>query len=172
MNVTRYADLPANLVALTATARGMVKHTMSRAAQQAFGELAPAIQNAGLWPRASSWLAICPDDPQGPDDPDCRYVAGVLFGHALASGQGQCEQPEIALSGTLAWQALSLGRCAVFTHIGPYTALHKVWSGIYRDWLPASGHRLRDTLPLELMLNGADQTPAEKLHTEIWIPVE
>lgn len=175
MDITRYAELPAGLVALTATARGMVNHSLSRAAQQAFGELMPAIAQAGLMPRAWSWIALCPDDPQGPDDPQCRYVAGVVFGYAMSAGvdqdPGRCEQPEVPLSGTLAWQPLAPGRHAVFTHIGPYSGLHQLWTAIYRDWLPASGCTLRDAAPLELMLNSPADTPPEKLHTEIWLPV-
>ena len=171
MNITRYADLPTGLVALTATARGMVNHTLERAAKQAFGELVPAIARAGLMAQAGSWISLCPDDPQGPDDPNCRYVAGVIFGFSMAHGQGRGAQAAVALSGTLAWQPLAGGRYAVFTHIGPYAELHRVWTGIYRDWLPASGHTLRDAPPLELMINSPQDTPPEKLHTEIWIPV-
>lgn len=171
MDVTRYTELPPGLSALTATARGMVNRTMTRSAQLAFGELMPAIQKAGLMPRAWTWMALCPDDAQGPDDPNCRYVAGVVFGHAMATGEGPGERPDLPLTGSLAWQALAPGRYAVFTHIGPYTELHKVWTTIYRDWLPASGETLREVPPLELMINSPQDTPADRLHTEIWIPV-
>lgn len=172
MQPTRFATLPDGLMALTATARGMVNHTLERAAKQAFGELWEAVQGAGLAPQIRSCIALSPDDPQGPDDPDCRYVAGLLFGHILAEGQGACTQPDIALTGTLAWQPLSPGRYAVFTHIGPYSTLYQTWRAIYRDWLPASTEQLRDVAPLELMLNGPQDTPPEKLHTEIWIPLQ
>lgn len=174
MQVTRHAQLPPGLVALTATARGMVNRTLTRAAQQAFGELMPALQRSGLYNRAWSWLALCPDDAQGPDDPNCRYVAGVVFGYAMATGEGQGEQPPpetLPLSGTLAWQPLAAGRYAVFTHIGPYSELHRVWAAIYGDWLPASGETLRDTPPMELMLNSPQDTAPEALRTEIWVPI-
>jgi len=173
MTPTRFTTLPAQpaLLALTATARGMVGRTMERAARQAFDELMAAVGRAGQMAAVRSAIAVVPDDAAGPDDPNCRYVAGVLFGHELASQQGQCVQPDIALSGSLAWQPLSGGRYAVFSHIGPYGKLHRSWSAIYADWLPASGEQLRDTPPLELMRNDPNQTPAEKLHTEIWIPV-
>jgi AraC family transcriptional regulator len=104
MRTTRYATLPPGLVALTATARGMVNRTMERAARQAFGELVTALQRSGLYAQAWSWLSICPDDPQGPDDPHCRYVAGVVFGYAMANGEGHAVQPPaeaLPLSGTL-----------------------------------------------------------------------
>lgn len=172
MQVTRFATLPPGLTALTATARGMVNHTLERAAQQAFGEVMQAVHRAGLAAQIRSCIALSPDDPQGPDDPDCRYVAGLLFGHVLAQGQGECTQPDIGLSGTLAWQPLSPGRYAVFTHLGPYSTLYQTWRAIYRDWLPASNEQLRDVAPLELMLNSPQDTPAEQLQTEIWIPLK
>lgn len=171
MQVTRMATLPPGLTALTATARGMVNHTLERAASQAFGELMAAVQGAGLMAQIRSCIALSPDDPQGPDDPDCRYVAGVLFGHLLAEGQGACTQPHLTLTGSLGWQPLSPGRYAVFTHQGPYSTLYQTWRAIYRDWLPAADEQLRDVPPLELMLNSPQDTPAEKLLTEIWIPV-
>lgn len=168
----RFVDLPPGLVALTATARGMVDRHLSRAAQQAIGELLAAVQQAGCTSRIRSRIAFSPDDPQGPDDPDCRYVAGVLFGYGLADGSGAIEQPEVPLTGTLAWQPLAAGRHAVFLHVGPYTELHRTWHSIYRDWWPASGETLQDAAPMELMLNSPVDTPPERLRTEIWIPLQ
>lgn len=172
MQTTRYTTLPDGIQALTATSRGMVDNTMTRAAQAAFGELVNTLGPAGLMPQVASSIAIVPDDPQGPDDPHCRYVAGVVFGYDMAHGQGQAVQPELTLSGTLAWQALVPGRYAVFTHMGPYTNLHQTWHAIYRDWLPASGERLRDAPPMELCINSPRTAKPEDLHTEIWVPVQ
>ncbi len=172
VTLTRYDDLPTGLVALTATARGMVGNTLERAARQAFDELVTAIAKAGLMEQAHSWMALCPDDPQGPDDPNCRYVAAVMFGYAMHVGQGQCQQPaQVKLSGTLEWQSVASGRYAVFTHQGPYATLYRTWAAIYRDWLPGSGKSLREVPPLELMLNDPKTTPQAELLTEIWVPV-
>lgn len=171
MKVTRFTTLPSGLTALTATARGMVDHNMSRAAQSAFGELMNALGPTSLIPQVRSLISIVPDEPQGPNDPHCRYIAGVVFGFDMASGQGECTQPELGLSGTLAWQALEPGRCAVFTHIGPYTTLHEAWQAIYADWLPQSGATLRQAPPMELCINTPQTAPPEKLHTEIWLPL-
>lgn len=171
MQVTRFTTLPPGIHALTTTARGMVDNTMTRAAQSAFGELMAAVGPTGLMAQARSFISIVPDEPQGPDDPHCRYVAGIVFGHDMATGQGSCQQPEVPLSGTLAWQALDAGRYAVFTHIGPYTTLNQAWRAIYADWLPASGCTLRDAPPMELCINNPQTTPPEALHTEIWLPL-
>jgi AraC family transcriptional regulator len=168
---TRFAELPAGLFSLTATARGMVKRTMVRAAQQAYGELMPAVARAGLMDQLRSVISLCPDDAQGPDDPQCRFVAGVVFGYAMADGSGFGAQPALELSGSLAWQALTPGRHAVFTHLGPYDQLYRSWHAIYHDWLPGCGQTLRDDPPLELMLSDASVTPAAQLRTEIWIPL-
>jgi AraC family transcriptional regulator len=172
MQPDRITALPDSLFALTATARGMVGHSLKRAAQQAFGELMPALGRAGLAGQVRSHIALVIDDPQGPDDPNCRYTAGVVFGYELYTLSGSCTQPAIELSGSLAWMPIPAGAYAVFTHIGPYTLLHRAWASIYRDWLPASGRRLRDVPALELCLNSPSDTPPEKLHTEIWIPIE
>lgn len=171
MQVTRFTTLPSGIQALTTTARGMVDNTMTRAAQSAFGELMAAVGPTGLMAQARSCISIVPDDHQGPDDPHCRYVAGLVFGYDMASGQGTSQQPELPLSGTLAWQTLEPGRYAVFTHIGPYTTLHQAWHAIYADWLPASNLTLRDVPPMELCINTPQTAPPEKLHTEIWLPV-
>jgi len=171
MQPSRFAEMPAGIQALTATARGMVQSTLVRAARQAFGEVAPAAQRAGAMNRLRSCISLMPDDPQGPDDPHCRYVAGLVFGYAMVDGSGECEQPDIPLTGSLAWQMLASGRYAVFLHTGPYDTLHQSWTAIYRDWLPTSGETLRDDPPLELVLNDPQSTPPAELMTEIWVPL-
>lgn len=171
MNVTRIAQLPPGMAALTATARGMVNHSLDRAARQAFDELLPAVGRAGLLDQVASVITMLPDSPHGPDDAHCRFVAGVLFGYSMLLDQGECKRPPFEMSGTLAWQTLAGGRYAVFTHMGPYTTLHQTWDAIYRDWLPASREALRDAPPLELSVNSPCDTRPEKLHTEIWLPL-
>jgi AraC family transcriptional regulator len=172
MQVSRMTHLPVGIVALTATGRGMVDNNMMRAAQQAFGELMQAVNGAGLREQVSSYMSVVPDDPKGPDDPHCRFIAGLVFGYSMATGSGQCEQPDgLALSGTLNWQPIASGRYAVFTHVGPYTTLHRTWKAAYRDWLPASGEQLRDEPPLEVNLNRPEVTPPEALRTEVWLPL-
>lgn len=172
MQPIRHAEVPPGVQALTATARGMVDHQMTRAAQAAFGELMRAVAQNGLSDRIASCMCVVPDDPHGPDDPHCRYVAGVVFGYSMASGEGEPEQPALPLDGSLAWLPLVPGRYAVFIHRGPYSELHRTWRGIYRDWLPASGTNLRDAPPMELCLNNPATTPQPDLLTEIWLPVE
>ena len=172
MQVSRMTHLPEGIVALTATGRGMVDNNMMRAAQQAFGELMQAVNGAGVHDQVRSYMSVVPDDPKGPDDPHCRFIAGLVFGYSMATGSGQCEQPDgLPLSGTLNWQPIASGRYAVFTHVGPYTTLHHTWKAAYRDWLPSSGEQLRDEPPLEVNLNRPEIIPPEALRTEVWLPL-
>jgi len=167
----RHASIAPGRAALTATARGMVDHTLVRAARTAFDELYPAVARAGALSRASTWLAFSPDGPRGPDDPDCRYVAGVVFDGALEEKGTALAPPQIDLRGSLAWWPIDPGPAAVFLHRGPYDKLFRTWKAIYRNWAPANGGSLRDAAPFEVMLNDPDVTPADDLMTEIWIPV-
>lgn len=172
MQVTRITALPDGIAALTATARGMVDNNMTRAAQQAYDELFKEVSRVGLCDQVTSYLSVVPDDPKGPDDPHCRFIAGLVFGYSLAASSGQLLQPSgISLSGSMSWQQIASGRYAVFTHIGSYSTLHLTWKSIYRDWLPASDERLRDTPPIELNLNRPESTPPDALRTEIWLPI-
>jgi AraC family transcriptional regulator len=172
VQATRITDLPSGILALTTTARGMVNNTMVLSAQAAFQELMGALGPSGLITQVASTISIAPDEPQRPDDPHCRYVAGVVFGYRLTDGQGQCTRPDVPLTGSLAWQTLVPGRYAVFTHMGPYANLHQTWRAIYQDWLPASGCSLRgDAPPMELCINTPYDTAPQDLHTEIWLPI-
>jgi AraC family transcriptional regulator len=173
MQPDRFTNVPGHppLLALTATARGMVDQALTRAARLSFDELMGAIDHAGLTPLISTCMGFVPDTPQGQDDRQCRYVAAVLFGHAVPAQQGECIVPDLPLTGSLAWQPIKPGRFAVFTHRGPYYTLHRSWQDIYRKWLPVSGQSLRDAPPMELRLNDASITLQDDLLTEIWIPV-
>lgn len=157
-----FVELPA-LAVLTATGRGMDDGDMGRAAQQGFAELWPALEAAGLSERVTRCIAIMPDEPQGRDDQQARMWCGaVLDGPRLP----------IALHGSLAWQQLPAGRHAVFTHIGPYSGLHRAWRAIYAQWLPATGYALRDTPPFEHYVNDPRALPPAQWRTDIHLPLQ
>jgi AraC family transcriptional regulator len=155
-------ELPA-LDVLTATGRGMDDGDMSRAARQGFDELWAAIGAAGLQGRVTRCLAMMPDELRGPDDQEARMWTGATF---------DGPRPSIALSGSIAWQHIPRGRHAVFTHIGPYTGLHRSWKAIYAQWLPATGYALRDTPPFEHYVNDPSTLPPEAWRTDIHLPLE
>jgi AraC family transcriptional regulator len=158
----QFVELPP-LDVLTATGRGMDDGDMGRAAQQGFGELWPALEAAALRERVKRCVAILPDEPQDRNDQQARMWCGAVF---------DAPRPAIALRGSLAWQQLPAGRHAVFTHIGPYSELHRAWTAIYRQWLPATGYALRDTPPFEHYVNDPRDVPPALCRTDIHLPLQ
>jgi AraC family transcriptional regulator len=66
----------------------------------------------------------------------------------------QDELPENAkLPVGLDEQRIPAGRYAVTTHVGPYEELGDAWARFMGEWLPASGHRVRDGASLEIYRN-------------------
>jgi AraC family transcriptional regulator len=173
MKPQRFVQLdPATpLQVLTATARGMIDNHFIRAAQRAHTELMTAVAEAGRMGEVRSRISLYPDEPLGANDARCRYIAGVLFGYDLATQQGECRQPEVALSAHMAWMPIAAGRFAVFRHRGPPQTLFRAWQAIYREWLPGSGQVMRRAVPMELQLSSLDDVPPEEVTTEIWLPV-
>lgn len=164
-------DVPA-LAVLAATERGMESGVMTQAARRAFGELVPAIRKAGLLPRACSWVALFPDEPQGPDDQDARMLCGAIFDHSLDKRSGHAAQPAIALEGSLAWWHLPAGRYAVFSHRGAHQLLHHVWTSVYRDWLPATGYALRDVPCFVHYINDPREPLGDQWRTSLYLPLQ
>ena len=173
MRPTRHVELDPQqpLEVLTATARGMIDNNFIRAAQRAHTELMMAVTQAQATADVRSRLGLFPDPPQAANDARCRYLAGVMFGHDLATRQGPCLRPPIPLTGSLAWLPIAAGRYAVFTHVGGYETRHATWNAVYREWLPASGEVLGRSPPMELSLNGPEDILPEVLRTEIWLPL-
>ena len=154
--------LPDQIV-LCATDRGTLNNDMSAAAQRAFGKLFAAGQALGMKPRMTGSVAIYPDEPKGPDDPEVRLIAGWLF-----SG----EHPDIRSQPDLHFETIPAGRWAVFRHTGPYDTLWQTWRSIYGDWVPRARHVLRHTPPFERYLNDPALVPPEQLITDIYVPLD
>lgn len=167
----RWTTAP-DLMALAASGRGMRDGHMADAARQGFGTLIAALDAASLRQQVTHCVALLTREPQGPDDPDCEMLTGALFGHDLPAGRGTPAQPALPLHDGLRWWPLPGGRYAVFTHLGPYTGLHALWTAIYRHWVPATGQRLRDAPGFDLYLDDPRRTPPEQLRTALYLPVE
>lgn len=69
-------------------------------------------------------------------------------------------------------QVLPEGVYAIFTHKGNLDTLPELYSAIFNFWLPASKYKNRESTPYIVYLNNSAMVPAEKLLTEIYIPVE
>jgi AraC family transcriptional regulator len=67
--------------------------------------------------------------------------------------------------------AVAAGLYAVLRHVGPYAELHRAYTWLYREWLPASGHEPDDRPCVEEYLNDPRTTPAAALQTDIWLPI-
>ena len=66
---------------------------------------------------------------------------------------------------------IAAGAYAILRHVGPYAELHRAYTWLYREWLPASGHEPADRPCVEEYLNDPRTTPAAALQTEIWLPL-
>jgi len=105
-------------------------------------------------------VAIYPDEVEV--GKAARFDAGAIF----------AEGAEPAAGDGLAYQTLPGGRWAVFRHVGPYDTLWQTWQATYRDWLPTSGHELRDAIPFEDYIDDPSQVAPEQLRTDIYLPIK
>lgn len=160
--------------ALCATGHGMHAGTMVRAAGEGFGQLMPALAASGFAAQFTHYISAMPEEPQGPEDSNCRIWIGAVFAVRLPDGEARALRPAIGTHThqRLHWQHWPAGRYAVFSHCGPYDGLHDLWKTIYRHWLPATGYRLRDVPGFDLYLNDPRDTPPELLRTELYLPLE
>jgi len=64
------------------------------------------------------------------------------------------------------------GRCAVIRHLGPHERIGEKIYYLYRDWLPDSGEKLRDTHLFFHYLNLRSQVAEHELVTDIYLPLK
>lgn len=146
--------------ALCVTRTGMIDNNFTKAAAEAFGVLDTFVAKNSLASEIHTCIGICPDDPRNIEPTTARYQGGFIF------------KREVEPEGEIEKVTIPAGRWAVITHRGSYETLGETWDSAFRDWLPASGHRLRNIPPYEIYLGeGHDDTPGEMV-TEIHIPVE
>lgn len=136
----------------------MTSPAFQTANQEAFGKLFR--EGGALLANMKHCVAIYPDEVEV--GKEARFDAGAIF----AEG----EEPAVPVG--LAYQTLPAGRWAIFRHVGPYDTLWQTWQAAYRDWLPASGEEPRNTPPFEDYVDDASQVAAEKLRTDICIPIK
>lgn len=132
----------------------------SEAAAKAWQTLCSYAGPKGLMGPKTKFIGISHDDPDQVAAGDLRYDACITLSR---DDQGRGEVKRVTIGG---------GRYAVTVHEGPFEGLKKTYDGIYRDWLPASGEKLRDAACLEIYLNDPDTTPPADLRTEICMPLE
>lgn len=160
----RLVELPV-LRTLTAAGHGIRGGDMREAAAQAYGQLLPALEATGLASLVRGYLALIPELPEGPDDPHCCFLGGVMFDAAPPAG--------LASHGKLRWHELAAGGYAVFRHEGPCSGLYALWMSIYRDWLPATRYVLRDAPAFEVYVDVPQQLPDDgSIRADVYLPLE
>ncbi len=144
--------------------RGLIEQDFKQAAAAAFRVLTSEIKRVNGWPAIRECFGMCPDEASMVPDAQARYQAGFFYAGALPAMPPMSEEVQrLTIPG---------GKWAVSIHEGSYETIWQSWNRLYRNWLPASGLVLRDTAPFEIYLNSPKEVAAEKLQTEIWIPIE
>jgi AraC family transcriptional regulator len=154
-------DLPVMTVYF-ATARGSINQDFTLAANKAFEVLCSYVEKHRLEHHIHLCLGIFPDDPDIIPADQLRYEAGFVF----KTGINPPATADIKI------KVIPAGRYAAFLHQGPYSTLWQGWNAIYRDWLPGSGKELRDEAVFEIYLDDKTKTKADKLRTEICVPIK
>jgi AraC family transcriptional regulator len=128
---------------------------------QAFEKLGHIAGPAGLIERSGAgMIGIYHDDPETTPQDELRSEAAIVV-------------PEnVRLPAGLTEQRIPGGRFAVTTHVGPYEQLGDTWARFMGEWLPGSGHRVRDAASFEIYQNTPMTAPREELRTEICVPIE
>jgi AraC family transcriptional regulator len=69
-------------------------------------------------------------------------------------------------------QRLPGGLYACVTHVGSYEKLPDAWGRFLGEWLPASGHRMKDGTSFEIYRNTPESAPTDALVTELYAPLD
>jgi len=124
----------------------------------AFAKLGELV-NATVREKPGDMLAIYYDDPETTPANELKSDAALVFGDGAKLPAGLNEH------------RIPGGRYARTTHIGPYEQLGDAWARFMGEWLPSSGNRLADGPSYEIYRNTPMDTPKEKLHTDLYIPL-
>jgi AraC family transcriptional regulator len=125
-----------------------------------FGRLTDWAGRRGLFRPDTLMLGVCWDDPAvTPPEKlrmDCCVTAPV----------------GVDADGEIGVQTVGGGEYAVLSHVGPYAGLGEAYRWLFGVWLPASGREPRNAPPFEVYVTTPQDTPPEKLRTDIHLPLE
>ncbi|OKL45763.1 hypothetical protein A3843_02060 [Pseudovibrio exalbescens] len=127
---------------------------------EAFDKLAAIFTSRQLWPVSGEAIGVYFDDPEAVAEPNLRSVAGMVV------------PASVEMTGGLEPVDLPSGPHAVLRHVGPYAGLHAAYTYLFGEWLPASGHEARNSPSFEVYVNAPQDTPANELVTDIYLPLE
>jgi AraC family transcriptional regulator len=127
---------------------------------RAFEKLGAIAGPAGLFGQPGvQMIGLFYDDPESTAPEQLQSDAGLVVPSGTAVPQG------------LATTRVPAGRYAKTTHRGSYETLGDTWSRLMGEWLPASGHRLKDGPSIEIYRNTPGDVPKEQLVTELYLPL-
>jgi len=133
----------------------------------AFDDLDQAFGQVFAWAAAQGWaeqlqhlVGIARNDHRDVPAPECVFDCGMGFG-----------RPPPALPAPLRTLRLGGGAYAVVRHVGSYAGLEAVTDALLRDWLPDSGHALRDAELYYHYLDDPEEVPEAILRADICVPV-
>jgi len=112
-----------------------------------------------LWGFGTEMIGISYDDPEITESEKLRYEACITV------------SKEVKAEGEIGFKMIDGGNYAIFRHRGAYENLSNTYNYIYKQWLPESGHELRDLPCFEAYLNDPAKTKPENLKTDIYIPL-
>lgn len=125
----------------------------------AWAKLGRFAKEKDLLNKNTEFIGLAFDNPTITLPENCRFYACITT------------SKEISPEGPFGLQTIKGGLYAVFTLKGAYEGLMDMYYNIFIKWLPNSGYALNGGGCFEKYLNSPDHVPAEKLLTEIYIPV-
>lgn len=133
----------------------------SDAAHLAWSELCKYAYSNKIQNYDSKMIGISYDNPSITAEEKLRYDACITV------------DKKVITEGNVFNNQIQGGKYAVFLHKGAYENLFETYSAIFTQWLPESGHKLRDLPIFEMYLNkNPERTKPENLRTEIYVPIE
>ncbi len=128
--------------------------------EPAWGKLCGWAGPAGLLGPQTVMLGLCHDDPEVTQPERIRYDACLPVG------------PEVGPAGEVGIQEVAGGDYAKALHKGPFDQLKDTYAWVCGQWLPTKDREMRNLPSIEVYLNDPNETPAEELLVEIYVPLE
>ncbi len=127
---------------------------------QAFGEIFTWAAEQGWVEQLQQLIGIARTDHRDAPAQACVFDCAMGFGRT----------PQ-ALPTPLRALTLGGGTYAVLRHVGSYAGLEAATDALLRDWLPDSGHTLRDAELYYHYLDDPEEVPDAILRADICVPV-
>ncbi len=126
---------------------------------QVMTELCTTLAARGLMDKVAEAVCIYWDDPDAKPAAELRMHAGFEL------SEGEIAPPLEGIT-------LPAGRYAVMRYTGPFSGLKAAYDAFYGTWLPTSGVEPGDSPCFETYPGVTENTPPEKLVTDMWMPLK